>query len=145
MEENFLAATKEMTSILQAGLNGLESLVNNQNGADGFDGMHAISSLGPIYLYGDGSVKIVGGNGVDGADARHGLVGSNAAKGGKGGDAGCAIVADLLIENVGGGAVLRSGTPGKGGAGAGESGSNGSRGSSDNYRCTFYYFKRKGS
>ena len=128
VEENFTAATDEMLSVIKYGLDGLETLVRNQDGVDGFDGAHTFMSLGAVYLYGSGDVTIVGGDGINGLDASKGLINANNTSGGNGGDAGAAIAAKICIENISGTFKVYTGNPGQGGNGAGYAPIKGSRG-----------------
>ena len=143
-EENFFSTTKDLVDIIDKGLTGLDTLLNNRKGEDGFDGMATVVSFAPVYLYGEGKVTIIGGNGTNGEDARAGFVGSNDVSGGKGGDAGLAITAKVLVEYVGGGAFFSAGHAGSGGEGAGfHGGSKGPSGSREkDFETTYYYKKR---
>lgn len=117
--EHFVSATEDMLQVISSGLDGVETLIRNQNGADGIDGATAFMSFGSLYLYGSGDVTIIGGDGIDGIDAHKGLIDANNTKGGNGGDGGSAIVANIFIENISGTFQVQSGTPGQGGNGAG--------------------------
>lgn len=141
--DNFNSASKEMTAMIKQGLQGLDTLLNNQKGLDGYDGMPTFNSIGSIYMYGSGSATIIGGDGTDGTNAYSGIIGSNNAIGGNGGDAGFAVVADVFIHHMEGNLSLRSGATGIGGKGSGPNAQNGSNGKVGfAYKSTYNYFFR---
>ena len=125
--KHLVEATDEMITVLDVGIDSLETLIRNQDGADGIDGADAFVSLGSVYFYGGGSVTIVGGDGLNGHKASKGIGGNNV-KGGDGGDAGAAIVANVFVENIGGTFEIYTGSPGVGGEGAGYSPIKGEKG-----------------
>ena len=143
-EENFNKTTAEMVEILDKGLQGLETLLNNQAGMKGLDGTSTITSLGSVHISGSGSLTVYGGNAANGNDASHGFVGANSVKGGDGGNAGHAIMAKNILITAEGAVNLLPGKNGKGGNGAGYSPIDGNAGKLSNgyYADTYFEAKR---
>lgn len=136
--ENFTSSTEHMVSVLKESIDGFGTLINNQPGQDGYEGMPAFVSLGNMYFYGNGTTTIVGGNGCDGTDAYEKGFGANSVKGGDGGDGGSAVVSETLIVDPSTNLVLVAGRPGEGGEGAGYEPQKGFKGSgTNNYKADF--------
>lgn len=142
-EENFNKTTSEMVEILDKGLQGLETLLNNQAGLKGLDGTSTVTSLGSVHISGAGSLTVYGGNAANGNYASHGFVGANSVKGGDGGNAGHAVMAKNILITATGRVSLVPGKSGIGGEGAGYSPIKGNAGKLSNGYYADLYFEVK--
>lgn len=140
--EEYKSVVRDSVTLIDTFLKSADNLLNNQAGQDGYDGVPAISSLGPVYIYGSGNATLIGGNGTNGLDANTGLLGHNSVKGGDGGNGGCAILGETVVLNLDGDISMTAGSYGFGGKGAGNNPQNGTNGkSTETIICEFSYQK----
>ena len=128
--EEYKSVVRDSVTLIDTFLSSADNLLNNQAGQDGYDGAAAISSLGPVYIYGSGNATLIGGNGTNGLDADTGVLGHNSVKGGDGGNGGCAILGEIVVENMSGSISMAAGSHGFGGNGAGNNPKKGADGKS---------------
>ena len=128
--EEYKSVVRDSVTLIDTFLSSADNLLNNQAGQDGYDGAAAISSLGPVYIYGSGNATLIGGNGTNGLDANTGVLGHNSVKGGDGGNGGCAILGEIVVENISGSISMTAGAHGFGGNGAGNNPKRGADGKS---------------
>lgn len=113
--ESYAASMEKSHELVKEWGSAFLGFLAGNKGVNGIPGSPAIQSPGGVGIYGSGNITIIGGDGIDGGDAKG--IGLTDTPGGKGGDGAPAIYSYIFINVADGKTILKSGNPGEGGLG----------------------------